>query len=174
MFRYLSISLVLAAFTAGGTLGAPSLVNMPQPPEAVRASTADLTWTNEDLEQLSRVPGLISVVGQPINEAPQDADEPVPQVMTEDPAWYAAQADKLRSQLEAEQADLQGFLQALEDARELRSQPAGINLDAADVGISPEATIDTLQNRIDDTQGQLDDLEDLARKNNIPPGVLRD
>lgn len=49
----------------------------------------------------------------------------------------------------------------------------GINLDDGDIGITPEAGIEFLQQRVNETQTELDALEDLARRNDIPPGTLR-
>jgi hypothetical protein len=49
----------------------------------------------------------------------------------------------------------------------------GINLDGGAIGITPEAGIEILQRRVYEIQSELDDLEDLARHNNIPPGTLR-
>jgi len=84
MPHYLNISLVLVSFTAGATLRAATK------PHAVRASEANVRWTNEDLERLSRIPGLISIVGQVTNEAVPDVGATAPQSITENPAWYAA------------------------------------------------------------------------------------
>ena len=49
----------------------------------------------------------------------------------------------------------------------------GINLDEGDTGITPEAGIEILQQRANETQTELDALEELARRNDIPPGTLR-
>jgi hypothetical protein len=153
--------------TAGDTLRAATK------PHADRTLEANRTWTNDDLERLSRIPGLISIVGQVTNEDAQDLDSPAPRPATQDPGWYAAQAASLNARLETEQADLRYFTQALDDARELKSATGGIDVTEDDIGITPEATIDILQNRVRETQGELDDLEDLARHNSIPPGTLR-
>jgi len=42
---------------------------------------------------------------------------PAPYVETQDPAWYAEQAARLRDELERRQAQLDGYRQAIEDAR---------------------------------------------------------
>lgn len=167
MRRSLSISFVLVSLTAGGTLCAATK------PHAGPAPEANVTWTNEDLQQLNKVPELISVVGQPSTKASQVGDAPAPHSMTEDPNWYAARAASLNARLEAEDADLRKFTQALADARELKSTTGGVNLAEDDIGITPEATTEILQNRVRETQTELDALEDLARQNDIPPGVLR-
>jgi len=164
MLRYFNILFVLLSFT--GTLRAATR------PHAETALETNRTWTNEDLKRLSNVPGLISVVGQPADEAMQGVDATARPSRTEEPAWYAAQAASLRTRLEAEQADLREFTQALEDARDLNATTSGINLGEAGIGITPEDTIDILQNRIRITQSELDELEDLARHDDIPPGIL--
>lgn len=167
MRRSLSISFILASFVAGGTLRAAS------GPRAGSAPEANGTWTNEDLQRLDKVPELLSVVGQPSNETSQGVDASALHSMTEDPHWYAAQAASLNARLEAEEADLRKFTQALDDARELKSSTGGVNLAEDDIGITPEATIEILQSRVRETQREIGALEDLARQNDIPPGVLR-
>lgn len=165
MRRSLSISFILASFVAGGTLRAAAK------PQAGPAP-ANRTWTNEDLQRLDKVPELISVVGQASTETSQGAD-PAPPERIADPAWYASRAATLNARLEVEQAGLRKFTQALDDARQLKSTMGGVNLAEDDIGITPEATIGILQNRVCETQGELGVLEDLARENDIPPGVLR-
>ncbi len=49
----------------------------------------------------------------------------------------------------------------------------GINLDEGDIGITPEAGIEVLRQRVSEAKTELDALEDLARRNDIPPGALR-
>jgi len=88
-------------------------------------------------------------------------------VNTQDHEWYAEQAAKLRAQLESNEAELQHYRQAIEDARSLKAMTGGINLDEGDMGITPEAGIEILQQRVGETQSDLDALEDLARRNNI-------
>lgn len=167
MRRSLSFSLILASFVAGGTLRAATK------PHAGSAPEANGTWTNEDLQRLNRIPGLISVVGQPSTEASQSVDAPAPKSITTDPVWYVARASSLSARLETEQANLRGFTRALDEARELKSTTGGVNLAEENIGITPEAAIEILQSRVRKTQSELDALEDLARQNDIPPGILR-
>jgi hypothetical protein len=168
MSHYLNISFVLVSVAAGGTLRAATK------PHADRARDANRTWTNNDLKQLSKVPCLISIVGQPTSEAQQDLGAPAPRAITEETAWYAAQADSLNARLADEQASLREFTKALDDAQELKSMGGGINLAEDDIGITPEAALDILRDRVRETQSDLEALEDLARHNDIPPGILRD
>jgi hypothetical protein len=39
--------------------------------------------------------------------------------------------------------------------------------------LTPYATVQILQNRIAQTETQIDDLQDLARRNGIPPAAVR-
>jgi len=167
MLRYLSTLLAVVSFSANPALRAAAK------PHAIPTS-ANGTWTNEDLERLRRIPNLISVIAQQADEPLPDAVAPTPRLVKKDPAWYAAQAALLNARLEAEQTDLRDFTQALDDARELRSTAAGIDLSRDDIGITPEATIATLQKRARETQSEINALEDLGRQNNMPPGILRD
>jgi hypothetical protein len=141
-------------------------------PHAGTDSPDKMVWTNDDLEKLHRL-GLISIVGRIDEERPTPASAPGPYVKTQDPEWYAEQAAKLRDELEYRQAQLREYRQALDDARSLRESTGGINLVGEDFAITPEAGIEILQQRVEEAQAEFDDLEDLARRNDIPPGTLR-
>jgi hypothetical protein len=162
----LTISLVLAFFLAVR----PS--HAAKQPHARSAEQGTVVWTTEDLERL-RGFGLISVVGQGPAVATADAVAPSRYVRTQDAGWYEEQASELRVELESREADLQHYRQAIEDARSLKTMTGGINLDRGDIGITPDAGTEILQRRVDETQSELDALEDLARHNGIPPGRLR-
>ncbi|HXN93715.1 MAG TPA: hypothetical protein VN879_04390 [Candidatus Acidoferrales bacterium] len=168
MNRYLPFSLAISMTLS--TLAIP--LRAANKPRAGKTERATVLWTNEDLEKLSG-PGLISVVGQAPEEATAAAAAPSPHLETQDPEWYAEQASKLRAELQRREARLQEYRQALDDARSLKTMTGGINLDGGDIGITPEAGTEILQRRVSEIQSELDDLEDLARHNDIPPGTLR-
>jgi hypothetical protein len=161
----LAISMVLSALAI--PLRAANL------PPAGKAERTTVLWTNEGLEKL-RPLAAISIVGQ-LNKADDStpAAMPVPYPETRNPQWYAMQAAILRDELERRQTQLSQYLQALEDARSLRETTGGINLDGEDIGITPESGIEILQQRVTETESELEDLEDLARRNGIEPGALR-
>jgi len=169
MKRHLTFSLAISM-----TLSALAIplraANMPR---AGKTEKTTVLWTNEDLEKL-RPLAAISIVGQP-NKADDSttAAMPLPYLETQNPEWYAEQAAKLRDELERRQTQLSKYLQALEDARSLKETTGGMNLDEGDVSITPEASIEILRERVSETQSELDDLEDLARRNDIEPGTLR-
>jgi hypothetical protein len=94
-------------------------------------------------------------------------------VRTQDLAWYAEKAAKLQAELESREAKLQRYRQAIEEARNLKAMASGINLDEGDVGITPEAGVEILEQRVEQARAELFALEDLARRHGIPPGTLR-
>jgi hypothetical protein len=169
MNRYLTFSLAISVTLS--TLAIP--LRAANKPHAGKMERTAVVWTNQDLKRL-RSQGLISVVGQSalVKDATA-APLPSPYVKTQDPEWYAEQATKLRDELERRQSQLREYRQALEDARSLREMTGGINLDEGNVGITPEAGIEILQQQVNEAQTELDALEDLARHNDIPPGTLR-
>lgn len=135
-------------------------------------------WTNDDLDQL-RSRGLISIVGPEVSEAPAqpgaappESVQPVYASRLEDPEWYAEKAADLQAELDKRQAALQQQQTALALAADRITQP-GIALDKPNAGVTPEAGIAVLEAQVQEVQSQLDELSDLARQNNIPPGVLR-
>jgi hypothetical protein len=165
---YLTFSLAISVTVS--TLAIP--LRAANKPRGGTDSQNPMVWTNDDLEKLHNH-GLISIVGPTNEETPKSASAPAPYAETQDPAWYTEQAAMLRDELERRQAQLDGYRQAIEDATSLKAMTGGINLDDSDTGITPEAGIEMLQQRVSETQAELDALEDLAGRNDIEPGTLR-
>ena len=141
-------------------------------PHAGAATRTIKVWTNDDLERL-HTPGLISIVGQAGDGTSISESAPQSIEVTQDPEWYAQQAARLRDELERGRTQLREYQQAIDDARSLRESTGGIDLAGPDFAITPEAGIEILQQRVTEEEARLDDLEDLARRNDIEPGVLR-
>jgi hypothetical protein len=141
-------------------------------PHVATDSQNGMVWTNDDLERLHGL-GLISIVGQIDQEESKPATARSEYVKAQDPEWYADESARLRDELERRRAELDRYRQAIEDARSLETATSGIDLDGGDVGITPQAGIENLQQRVSETETQLDELEDLARRNYMPPGLLR-
>jgi hypothetical protein len=169
---HFSLAAVMALAIAFPTLAAEK----PRPAKRSEDQPGKI-WTNEDMDRL-RLRGLISVVGEQTNEAPpkpaaaSQPSGPAYASRLEDPDWYAQQAADLQAQLEQRQAALQDAQNALANAADGITEP-GVAMDKGNVGVTPEAGIAILEAESLDIQRQLDDLSDLARQNNIPPGVLR-
>jgi hypothetical protein len=128
-------------------------------------------WTNDDLEKLNHS-GLISIVGRD-DETSTPIESSKETRITQDPVWYAEQAARLRDELQHRQAQLRDYQQALDNARNHSGSTGGVDLVDEDFAITPEAGIEILQQRVSETQSELDALEDLARRNDIEPGTLR-
>ncbi len=139
-------------------------------PHAGTDGQSKMVWTNDDLDKLH---GLISIVGRDADEKPVSAPVPAQYMKTEDPDWYAEQAAILHDELEYRQAQLRDYRQAIDNARSLKESTGGINLAGEDFAATPEAGIEILQQRVSETQSELEALEDLARRNDIEPGTLR-
>lgn len=144
-------------------------------PRPAHANQTKRVWTNDDLDQL-RARGLISIVGQAPETASQAAAAPSePARYTsrfQDPEWYAKQAADLQAQLDKRTAALQEAQMGLAQAAEGNTQ-GGIAFDKKNAGITPEAGLANLKASVQEIQSQLDELSDLARQNNVSPGVLR-
>jgi len=168
MNHYLTFSLAISVTLS--TLAIPS--RAANRPHARTDSQNPVVWTNDDFARLHSL-GLISIVGQIDEEKSKSASLPVRYVRTQDPEWYAERAATLRDELERRRAQLSGYRQAIEDARTLKTMTGGVDLDEGDTAITPESGIEILQQRVNEAQAELNALEDLARRNDIPPGTLR-
>ena len=166
MIRDLYICICLAFVAAAIPLRAANR------PHAAADSQTIKIWTNDDLEKLHKA-GLISIVGQLDQEAPEPAPLLTGSVKTQDQEWYAEEAARLRDKLEYRQRQLREYRQALADVQNLKESPGGIDLVGEDFAITPEAGIEILQQRVTEAQTSLDALEDLARHRDIEPGTLR-
>jgi hypothetical protein len=144
-------------------------------PRPARVGKTKRVWTNDDMDQL-RARGLITTFSQAPETTAQA--QPAPSepatftARTEDPAWYAEQSAILQAELDKRESALREAQANLAQAAEGITQP-GIAMDKKNEGITPEAGIAVLQAQVLEVQSQLDELSDLARQNNIPPGVLR-
>ena len=132
-------------------------------------------WTNEDMDEL-RARGLITTFNPAIEiliPTPTVAPESATfAAKTEDPAWYAEQAFILQLELDKREAALREAQKNLALAEQRITQP-GIDMYRDNVGVTPLAGIAILEAQVREVQDQLDELSDLARHNNIPPGDLR-
>jgi hypothetical protein len=138
-------------------------------------------WTNEDMDEL-RASGLISIVGQEPAapaaagaQAPatqEEAPYPVYESRLDDPEWYAHKAAGLQAELDKREAALREQQAAIALAADRITEP-GLALDKDNAGVTPAAGVANLQAQVQEVQRQLDELSDLARQHDIPPGVLR-
>jgi hypothetical protein len=135
-------------------------------------------WTNDDMDQL-RTRGLISIVGQEATEpatqvraAPAETTFPVYAPTLDDPEWYADKAADLQTELDKREAALREQQAAIAMVADRITEP-GLALYEDNAGVTPAAGVANLQAQVQEVQSQLDELNDLARQHDIPPGVLR-
>lgn len=140
-------------------------------------------WTNDDIDQLrDSEAGGISVVGNtpaPPSDAtanqkgagapakPGAAEPKVPK--EKDPEWYREQLtplyaalSKINDQIAAAQSAVDG------DTR----GDAGVSMNVRAPAGTPQEQLVALQKEQSAVQGKIDDLLDMARHNDIPPGDL--
>jgi hypothetical protein len=145
---------------------------------AVRGAdtAAQKVWTNEDIPML-RETAPISIFSAnatsqaSLAEAPRvAAGSTQPYVKELDPRWYSQQRDSLQAQIDADEEQIR-------DIQQIQQTGDGISdaipLDKNAPGLTPYATVEILQNRIAQAEAQIDDLQDLARRNGIPPAAVR-
>ena len=144
MTRYLYYAVSLGLVAAAMPLRAADR------PHAGTGSQNRMGWTNDEPQNLHSL-GLISIVGRIEEERPTPAPAPGPYLGTQVPEWYAAQAA----------------------SHSLRKTTGGINLDDGVIAITPEVAIEILERQVNEVQTEIDALEDLAHRHDIPPGTLR-
>jgi hypothetical protein len=139
-------------------------------PAARRDSSVQKTWTNDDIDSLrANVPiSVFSVPATPVANQPAIANPPY--VKELDSNWYAKQIGDIQLQMAASNA-------VIHKIQEIRKSGVGISnvipLDREDVGLSPEFTVQILQSQNHARKADLDTLEELARRNSIPPGKIQ-
>jgi hypothetical protein len=146
-------------------------------PAARKDSSVQKTWTNDDIDAL-RANAPVSFFNSPATlqlvAVPPRANAPVavkpPYVKELDADWYATEIGAVQTEIAASSA----VVQRIED---IRKSGVGISnvipLDREDVGLTPESTIQILQAQSKQLTARVDDLQELARRNDIPPGAIR-
>ena len=151
--------------------------NKPRPAQA-NSNPPKKVWTNDDMDQL-HWRGLISIVGQEPGEAAQpgapaqtETGFPVYESRLDDPAWYADQSAALQAELEKRRTAL-AEQQAAMSNRDAGATHGGIDFGKPTAGVTPADGVANLEAGVQEIQARLDELSDLARQHDIPPGVLR-
>jgi hypothetical protein len=168
----------LAAVFALLLAGLSQAAEKPRPAQANQTQPKKI-WTNDDTDRL-HTQGLISIVGQEVSETaaqtpaePAEATFPVYESRLDDPTWYADQAADLQAELDRRQVALRQQQLAITQAVDHRVTDPGVALDKGSPGMTPAEGLANLQAQVEEIQNYLDELSDLARQHDIPPGVLR-
>ena len=131
-------------------------------------------YTNADVDKLASQ-DLISLVGpEPVSgsteTAATNATTPAPYVETQDPNWYAEQAEQLNAEIDRRNEDLRRYVEAIDQAKSRLQGESGVNLVEGNFGVTLDSGRAMLESRVREVQSQLDALADLARRNGISLG----
>ncbi|HEY4710836.1 MAG TPA: hypothetical protein VIH46_11750 [Candidatus Acidoferrales bacterium] len=172
-FFLASVALLSVGFAipaAAATGGGPA-----KPPASSKPDTQKKIWTNDDVERLNpefvigRAREPVTNSAASAQSAPPAPSSVVPIDPQQDPQWYAQQVTALDAELAAMDS-------REEQLREFRSTsaglPTGLVLNAPCEGITTDNLIAQLESRRQEIAQQIDALGDLARENNLPPGIL--
>ena len=181
--RFLSLVLILLAasvfcgqaipaFAGDGAEGAAA-----NPPAPAREKKV---FTNDDLEAKYGKPSMAAEVKAAQTVAATQttpAPESTPTARREklapekDPQWYAQQAVSLSNQIASVDSQTQSLLQFRAPGNTPRAG-TGLILSAPCEGISTDNRIAQLVAHRQEIEEQLSDLEDTARRNDMPPGLF--
>ncbi len=172
----LAFALPVATLAAGGTTTAA-------PPAQPRPDREKKVWMNEDVARLNPEFGLTPATkpaaagspsaasAQPVAPAPRPVAivAAAPLDPLQDPRWYAQQLDSL----EAELATIASRERQLRQFRATSTGlPTGLVLNAPCEGITTDNLIAQLDSRRQEISQQIDALGDMARSNDLAPGIL--
>ncbi len=142
------------------------------------AAAQKKVWTNEDLEAL-RAKGGISIMHPEMPAAPaavgtealtatEQKKAYVPK--EKDPEWYREQLAALLAELDAKEDQI-NFIRAFRKSG--KTIQGGLNLAADNMRLTPENEVAQLQAESLVIRQHINDVEDLARRNEIAPGLIR-
>jgi hypothetical protein len=187
--RFLSaiFALLAAAFICSVT--APAYAGAAGESAAAKQPVPDRekkVFTNDDLEAKYGKP---SVAGEMKNAAEISASTPTapatpaapsiraarrePLPPEQDPAWYAEQTVSLNNEIASIDAEAQRYIQFRAPGNTPRAG-TGLVLNAPCEGVGTDNRIAQLLARRRGIESQLDDLQDTARRNDLPPGIFVD
>lgn len=180
----LAISLALAlalafALAFGLAMAAPALPALAgqqtQPPAPEKEEPDNKkpkkVWTNDSVQELSGTPGVSVVGGGPAARAAEkSATKPAGYAKEKDPNWYRAQRAPLRAELDRLDKEITKTREFINGGHTAEGK---LKVNVFSVPMNPADHIAQLEKRKAEVQSKMDALEDLARRNDIPPGAIR-
>ena len=160
------LTLPAIALAGGGT-------TVPAPPKAQPVREVKV-WTNEDVQALGprfepASEPLSALAAQPVAPSTKSAISAARVEPEQDPRWYAQQLGGLESELEevsAHEEQLRNFRATS------KGMPTGLNVVAPCVGVGTDNLIAQLDAQRLEILRQMDAIDDTARTNGMPPGIL--
>jgi hypothetical protein len=148
----------------------------PVPPAQISAPAgpgAAHVWTNADIAKLA-MENNISLVGpEPVTPSNPAAPSPPPSYSENKARGLAERAAHLHRELHLRKDKLRRYLEGIDSAKSLRETEPGVNFYMGNVGITVDSGREILESKVREVEAELDNLADLARRNDTPPGVLR-
>jgi hypothetical protein len=144
-------------------------------------SNTQKVWSNDDIQFL-RENAPISLFNpastqEPASSATPNQAAPVrrsyvndPYVKEQDPDWYAGEISDRREELDSVDTQLQQIANRVKTGEGFSD---AFPLYKSSPGILLSGTIQVLQEADRELRSEIDDLQDLARYNGLPPGVTR-
>src|SRR5271156_2174762 len=188
----LSSLIAIPAFAAGddkpGTSATPSAsASTATPaPTAVRPDRERKVYTNDDIDRMwpkeqaaaNDLQTPASTSAPAVARRSATASRPmsvsnVPASRENNPVWYAAQVAALYAELDSlsnREASLRDFRETGSDA----GVTVGLQFDAPCQGITTDNAIQQLAIRRQEIEQQLNDLQETAQQNGMPPAVIQD
>jgi hypothetical protein len=166
----------ISVYASGGTEGAAAKQPVPDREKKV--------FTNDDLEAKFGKPSIaretrssqaISASAQTSPAAPPASSgstaRPERLAPEKDPLWYARQAESFGDELASVDMEAQRFLQFRTPGNTPRAG-TGLILNAPCEGLTTDNRISQLLARRQEIEAQMSELEDTARRNDMPPGLF--
>jgi hypothetical protein len=167
MARKIRLSVIAAAMFLGASVSGPVSAAAAEQSQQVGRQKV---WTNDDIQLLRGITPNFSPSLREAGDTSRAGSAPAKYVRFKDPRWYREQLQPLRIELDRINSALRRLRAALTSAK---GGTNAINFDRDTEGITPESEVRLLQQRRRDILSRMDAIEDLAQRNEIPPGELR-
>lgn len=166
----LAFVLALAPAALAQQQGQPSPVPAAPGKEKPQNKKPKKVWTNDSLEELGT--SGVSVVGSPsaARGAEKSAMKAAGYAKEKDPNWYGTQLAPLRAEIDRIDKEITKTHEFVNGGHTAEGK---LKVNVFSVPMNPADHIAQLEKRKAEVQGKIDNLEDMARHNDIPPGALR-
>ena len=168
-------SLALALIALPGRAAANTQPVLPRQVSTPAAAGPDAAhvWTNADIARLATENNISLVGPEPVTSSNPPAPPVAPSYSEKKARWIGERAEKLHRELHRRKEKLSRYLHAIDEAKNRENTESGVNLYEGNVGITLDSGREILESSVHEVEAKLDDLADLARRNDIAPGALR-
>jgi len=165
--RKIRLSLIAAATFLGASVPGPLSAAAAEQSQQVGRQKV---WTNDDIQLLRGITPNFSPTLRQAGETSRAGTAPADYVRFKDPQWYREQLEPLRMELDRINSELRRLRTVLTSAK---GGTHASNFDRDTEGITPESEVQLLQQHRRGILSRIDAFENLAQRNDVPPGELR-